>query len=307
MTAEPTEEDGPPYARIVGAIRARIASGELRPGDRVPSTRQITREWGVAMATATKALTALRREGLVHAKPGAGTVVSDRPGRPANPTSASRAADVALNRETIIATAMGVADLEGLAALSMRRVATELGVSTMALYRHVEGKDALVHLITDAAFTETPLPEPPSDWRRALEISARRDWRMYRRHPWAAARVSVPRPLLTPGGLANVEWLMRVLGADRPDRREAAMQAIITLTAFVVGMATWLGSDLDEEQETGVSNDQWWCSQDAELAELEATGRFPLLFAVDVPPDLDSVFEFGLARLLDGLAGSVEE
>ncbi|MYR86592.1 GntR family transcriptional regulator, partial [Streptomyces sp. SID685] len=59
--------------QIVGELRRRIETGELAPGERVPSTREITRQWGVAMATATKVLTELRREGLVRAVPGVGT------------------------------------------------------------------------------------------------------------------------------------------------------------------------------------------------------------------------------------------
>ncbi|MGX1606137.1 GntR family transcriptional regulator, partial [Streptomyces celluloflavus] len=66
----------PPYRRIVDEIRRRIDAAELAPGDRVPSTRRITQEWGVAMATATKVLTTLRQEGLVRAVPGVGTVVA---------------------------------------------------------------------------------------------------------------------------------------------------------------------------------------------------------------------------------------
>src|SRR6476661_475965 len=74
----------PPYARIVREIRRRITAGELRTGDRVPSTREITRQWGVAMATATKVLTTLQQEGLVSAVPGVGTVVrAPETGRPA--------------------------------------------------------------------------------------------------------------------------------------------------------------------------------------------------------------------------------
>src|SRR5215510_13311106 len=70
-----------PSARIAREIRRRITSGELRPGDRIPSARQITREWGVAIATATKVLATLRQEGLVEARPGVGTVVlGPRPG-----------------------------------------------------------------------------------------------------------------------------------------------------------------------------------------------------------------------------------
>ncbi|MFC7760771.1 GntR family transcriptional regulator [Catellatospora bangladeshensis] len=81
-----------PYRQIVGQIRGRIESGRLRPGDRVPSARQITAEWGVALATATKVLAALRTEGLVTAVRGVGTVVADRtPPRPRRPPGASGA------------------------------------------------------------------------------------------------------------------------------------------------------------------------------------------------------------------------
>ena len=56
----------PPYRRIADEIRARIANGELRPGDPVPSARSITREWGVALATATKVLATLNAEGATR-------------------------------------------------------------------------------------------------------------------------------------------------------------------------------------------------------------------------------------------------
>ncbi|HEX2810563.1 MAG TPA: GntR family transcriptional regulator, partial [Kineosporiaceae bacterium] len=58
-----------PYARIVAEVREQIRTGRLVAGDRVPSTREITRRWGVAMATATKALAAMRHEGLVRVVP----------------------------------------------------------------------------------------------------------------------------------------------------------------------------------------------------------------------------------------------
>ncbi|MEU8437658.1 winged helix-turn-helix domain-containing protein, partial [Streptomyces sp. NPDC029216] len=72
----------PRYSQITAELRRRIETGELAPGDRVPSTREITRQWDVAMATASKVLSELRREGLVSAVPGVGTVVT-APGRPA--------------------------------------------------------------------------------------------------------------------------------------------------------------------------------------------------------------------------------
>ena len=117
-----------PYARIAAELRDQIETGALAPGDRVPSTREITQRWGVAMATATKALAALGREGIVRSVPGVGTVVVGRQptrGRPPalppaaippGPTAAGRrgAADPRLAPGRIVASAMAVADAEGL-------------------------------------------------------------------------------------------------------------------------------------------------------------------------------------------------
>ncbi|MEV7006876.1 GntR family transcriptional regulator [Streptosporangium sp. NPDC051022] len=76
MSPEVTRSD-PPYIQIVRHIRSQIISGELKGGDSVPSTRQIMKDWNVAMATASKVITSLRAEGLVVAVPGRGTVVSE--------------------------------------------------------------------------------------------------------------------------------------------------------------------------------------------------------------------------------------
>src|SRR5262249_27364456 len=145
----------PPYRRIADEIRARIADRELRPGDPVPSARGITREWAVALATATKGLATLNAEGVTRSLPGRGTVVAS-PAVPAQPAGVSaRAArrnvgDPDLTRERIVAAAIRVADAEGLAQLSMRRIATELGAAPMSLYRHVNGKDELLVSMMDS-------------------------------------------------------------------------------------------------------------------------------------------------------------
>ncbi|WP_233571029.1 GntR family transcriptional regulator [Nocardiopsis sp. Huas11] len=158
--------DEPPlYRRIAADIERRIADGDLRPGDPVPTTRAIVREWGVAMATATKALAALQQAGAIESEPRVGAVVARRrlPARSAG----------GLERERVVATAMEIADADGLAAVSMRAVAARLGVATMALYRHLEGKGELTLLIADAAFAEIEYPEPPPGWRSHLRIAAR--------------------------------------------------------------------------------------------------------------------------------------
>src|SRR5919108_3396584 len=170
-------------ARIAADLRSRIASGEFGPGDRVPSTRELTRQWGVAMATATRALSLLRDEGVLRSVRGVGTVVANRPAATRPTRRRGTAASPA--RDDVVRTAIGVADAEGLATLSMRRIAAELGIPTMSLYQHVASKDELVMLMIDRAFGEELVPAAPARGRRAaLETSARLQWAAYRRHPW---------------------------------------------------------------------------------------------------------------------------
>ncbi|WP_344495984.1 GntR family transcriptional regulator [Nonomuraea monospora] len=175
-------------------MRRRIAVGELVAGERLPSTRQIVREWGVAMATASKVLSRLQEEGLARAVPGVGTVVAGR-------AMVARAPVQDLTTQRIVRVAIGIADGEGLAAVSMRRVATELGASAMSLYRHVAGKDELVHLMTDVVYGEDPPPDRiPRGWREQLELALGQQWRIHRRHPWLARAISLMRPEFVPTG-----------------------------------------------------------------------------------------------------------
>jgi DNA-binding transcriptional regulator YhcF (GntR family) len=296
----PTARSEPPYLRIAAEIRRRIESGELRPGDRVPSTRRITRTWGVAMATATRALAALQHEGLVFASPGAGTVVAS----PRPPEARVRAEPLEpASRERIVRAAVGIADAEGLPAVSMRRVAAQLGVSPMALYRHVPGKDELLLRMAEAVFEEETFPEPaPPGWRARLELAARMQWEIYRRHLWVVQVVSFTRPLLAPGAMAHTEWALRALDGLGFDIA-TMLHASITLTGYVQGTALYRLLETEAERETGISREQWWAARDPALAELLASGRFPMLARLASEPDLqdlDAVFEFGLRRMLDG-------
>src|SRR5205823_9895432 len=129
------------YERIADHLTQRIQRGELRPGQRIPSARQITREWHVALATATRALQTLQHQGLVRSRPGSGTVVADAAPAPPpapRPSRPAYAEEHELSRERIVRAAIAIADLEGLDALSMRRLATALSTATMSVYRHVE-------------------------------------------------------------------------------------------------------------------------------------------------------------------------
>src|SRR5271154_7178526 len=100
---------------------------------------------------------------------------------------------IRLTRETIAAAALSIADKEGFEAVSMRRVAREVGVGTMSLYYYVKTKDDLIAVMDDALMGEALLSSIPKDWRRALTEIATRTHAVFLRHPWAlVAMLSAP-------------------------------------------------------------------------------------------------------------------
>src|SRR3954468_16406873 len=296
-----------PSVRIAAELRSRISSGELAPGARMPSTRALVQRYGVAMATATKVLTTLRHEGLIRSVPGVGTVLAGAPPpRPAERTVRRRSsADGGLGVGTIVAAGIAVADAEGLAALSMRRVAAELGAAPMSLYRHVRDKDELLLAMMDAAIAEVSLPEPPADWRGGLELAARALWAGFRRHPWLPAALSLTRPQLLPGALTYSEWVLGVLTRAGWDPL-TTFTTHLTVFTFVRGLAMNLELEAEAEAASGLTGDEWMRSQEAALEALVADGRHPtfagVLSGMDFDLDLDQLFEFGLQRLLAGIA-----
>ncbi|MEU3777520.1 TetR/AcrR family transcriptional regulator C-terminal domain-containing protein [Streptomyces sp. NPDC032472] len=304
-----TTPDQPPYARIAGELRRRIEVGELAPGDRVPSTRAITQRWGVAMATATKALAALRHEGLVRAVPGVGTVVADAAPRPRAGSAAAgaAAADDPAVRARIVRAAVALADVEGTAGLTMRRIAAELGMPTMSLYRHVAGKEELVALMVDAAFAGEPLPaQPPEGWRARLELSAALQWRLYRAHPWLAGALHLGRPLLAPHGMRHIEWALAALdglGLDADTR----MHAAVALFGYVRGQAVDLEPEVRAERASGITGEQWMAARQGRMDAVLASGALPHFAAAAPAAELSpgSLYAFGLAALLDGIAARI--
>jgi AcrR family transcriptional regulator len=283
-----------PYRQIVHEVRRRIEAGELRPGDRVPSARAITREWGVAIATATKVHAALREAGLTVARPGVGTVV-------AGPTAR---ADPELTRERVVRAAIAIADADGLAELSMRRIATALGVSTMSLYRHVPSRDELVVAMIDEAIGEVHLPDRhPREWRRSLELVARLEWTAFQRHPWLGPSMSLTRPQMVPRGMRLSEWVMASFEGTALTLSERMFVQIL-LFSFVRGVASALEPEAEAMRDSGLTADEWMATQAGSFAEVMDAGQLPNFRALTTQEfdyDLDGLFEFGLARLLDGL------
>ncbi|MER7904077.1 TetR/AcrR family transcriptional regulator C-terminal domain-containing protein [[Kitasatospora] papulosa] len=294
----------PPYLRIAGEIRRRIESGELAPGDPVPSTRGITQEWGVAMATATKALGALNQEGLVRAVPGVGTVVAER-GRERATTPTRQ-----LSREHIVRTAIELVDAEGLAALSMRRIATEFGTSTMALYRHVPSKGELVRLMAEAVFGSGPTGPRPAGWRPHLEREARWLWKQYARHPWLARSMAgLTRPMASPNAMLYTERVLAAL-AGLGLTPEQMLHVHLTILGYAQGIAMAVELESQARQDSGMTAEEWMTSMESRMDAIQATAAYPVLSTFfgtdDFELELGTLFEFGLARVLDGVEGMVE-
>ncbi|GIG88317.1 TetR/AcrR family transcriptional regulator C-terminal domain-containing protein [Plantactinospora endophytica] len=213
-----------------------------------------------------------------------------------------------LSLDQIVRVAVGLADAHGLATLSMRRLASALDAGAMSLYRYVPGRAELVDLMVETVFGEIEYPEPgPAGWRARIELTARREWAMYQRHPWVLPIVAgTRRPPLGPNVLASVEWVLDAVDGFGLDPA-TMLQIYLMVSDYVQGAARYAGIEAEAERRTGLSSEQWWVAETSTLTRLFGTGRFPVLSrliqqAGDDPATGRQDFEFGLRRVLDGLA-----
>jgi AcrR family transcriptional regulator len=213
-----------------------------------------------------------------------------------------------LSVERIVRAAIEVADAEGLAALSMRRVAERLGVATMTLYTHVPGKGELLDVMLDTVYGETARPEQvPGGWRDRLAQIARENFALYLRHPWLL-QVATTRPPLGPNLIAKYEYELRAV--DGIGLTDLEMDAVITLvTGYVHGAARPAVEAAQATRHTGMTEQQWWHAHAPYLEKVLDPNRFPLAARVGTTAgqeyqatgDPARAFEFGLDRLLDGV------
>jgi AcrR family transcriptional regulator len=206
-----------------------------------------------------------------------------------------------LTLEAIVAAGIEVAATDGVGALSMARIAKQLDVGTMSLYRYVAAKDELLTLMVDTALGSPPPLPQAGGWRAGLTAwcDAVRD--AYRRHPWSL-RVPISGPPLGPN---NVAWLDRALDALAETRlsEQDKLSCVLVLSGFVRNDAT-----LTADFAAAANSELVMPGYGTLLAEITSAEEFPSLHraiasgALDDEDDPDVEYRFGLARLLDGIS-----
>jgi AcrR family transcriptional regulator len=214
-----------------------------------------------------------------------------------------------LSLDRIVEAAVKIAASEGLAAVSMSRVASDLGAAPMSLYRYVAAKDELLTLMVDAALGPPPAAAAPDEgWRAGLSRWAWTIRAAYLRHPWVV-RIPISGPPTTPNGVA---WMEDALGSLRDTglTETEKMSVLLLLSGFVRNEVT-LATDISAFLASGASPQQAMSAYGQLLRKLAEPDRFPALHAVLAAGVLDQAdppeaeFAFGLDRILDGIEALV--
>jgi AcrR family transcriptional regulator len=220
------------------------------------------------------------------------------------PTPApTRGRPAKINRDQIVDAAIGLADSDGLAAVSMRWVARQLGVGAMTLYSHLPGHDELVDAMVDRAYADFGLPEPGLDWRPALEQYAQGYWTLLRTHPWLL-EVNRWRLPLAPHVFEAEEVGYRIL-VDTGLSPQQILQTIDVVNNLVSGAARAAAAELADEQRNGTSYEAYWAETSDFWRETFDPERFPTLTRLWST----GVFEHGATPFelrLEGLLDTVE-
>ncbi|MFJ6572879.1 TetR/AcrR family transcriptional regulator [Streptomyces sp. NPDC091292] len=210
----------------------------------------------------------------------------------------------AYSRADIAAAAVRIADEGGIDAVSMRRVAAELGCGTMSLYNYVPRKEDLYELMVDAVSAEYDLTAPTGDWRADLIGMAHQMRALMHRHPWMP-RLMSPVYGFSPHALDFLEHCLTCL-----DPLDAPPGTKVELFAMVTGaVTTYVSSELaagERVRSLAWSEAEESAARAAYLGSRLATGAYPRLAAAFTQDagstDLDAVFERMLHRVVDGFA-----
>jgi AcrR family transcriptional regulator len=215
------------------------------------------------------------------------------------PAAGSRASRVRLSRERVLRGAVDLADAGGVAGLTIRSLAEELGVKPMSLYYYVANKEEILDGIVDIVFGEMDLPVVGGAWRTEITRRAHSAREVLRRHPWA---IQLLESRTSPGP-ATLRHHDAVLGTLRAAgfSRKATAHAYAVLDAFIYGFAVQEAS-LPFEGPDSVADVA------DPVMELMGTGEYPHMTDMAVGYyllpgyDFADEFQFGLTMLLDGLS-----
>ncbi|MGQ0576510.1 MAG: TetR/AcrR family transcriptional regulator C-terminal domain-containing protein, partial [Pseudonocardia sp.] len=215
--------------------------------------------------------------------------------------------------DDVVAAAVGLADAAGLDAVTMRGVADRLGVAAMTLYTHVPGKAELLELMLDAVYAATPRTGTAGrPWRERAAAVASANRALYAAHPWAAT-VATGRPPLGPGLMAKYEHELAAfdgLGLD-----DVTIDACLThLLNFVRGVARDVLDARAVRRATAMTDAQWWTANAPLLERVLDPAAYPLAVRVGGAAgaaqggayDPERAYDFGLPRVLDGLAALID-
>lgn len=204
--------------------------------------------------------------------------------------------------------AIEIADAEGLAAVSMARVAAQLGNSTMALYRYVKSKDELFTLMSDAALERPPELPADADWRTGLTLWAQAVLAALKRHRWYT-QLPISSP---PAGPNNLAWFDNALAALDGTGLGAEVKV-----GIVMGLTTYVHGEVRLSMDLAAgyaANPQAFAraysrtlSQVVDPRELPALAAVVAAGVFDVDEAFDdSDFGFGLQLYLDGVARFID-
>jgi AcrR family transcriptional regulator len=205
------------------------------------------------------------------------------------------------SRDEITATAVAIADRDGLDAVSMRRVAADLGTGAATLYRYLDTREDLLDLMTDAMGAEYVLSAPTGDWLGDLLGIGEQSVAIMRRHRWLPSLV-LTRSVLGPNGLVLLERVLEVL-ADHPGGTAAKLEAFALLNAvtalFVQSELT--GGAARQERNTAYLRHAVAAGRHPRLAELFAAEVPAAANPADTVPDPAVRYSDILGRILGGL------
>ncbi|HXT89442.1 MAG TPA: TetR/AcrR family transcriptional regulator C-terminal domain-containing protein [Trebonia sp.] len=213
-----------------------------------------------------------------------------------------------LSGEQIAAKAIELADRDGLAGLSMRKLADELGITAMSLYGYVPGKAELLDVMADRAYGEiTFRGDHAARWQDQLAALAQQHWALLAAHPWLL-QIAASRPLLGPNMTALYDAELTVV--DGLGLADVDMDLVVSLLDdYVRGAARGAVEAAEALDRTGMSDEQWWETYGPLLAEVVDPTRYPTALRVGAAAgteygaahDPARSFRFGLQRIIDGI------